>query len=288
MNERLNGGDALNALVSTQWLAGELGAEDLRVFDASWYLPTEQRDAKAEYRRAHIPGARFFDIDAVADTQSSLPHMVPTSAQFERMVGALGISNATRIVFYDQKGLFSAPRAWWLMRLFGHEQCAVLDGGLPRWRAEDRALEQGETTPAVAATYRARFNARRLRGLGDVLANITTQRELVLDARSADRFHARVPEPRPGMRGGHVPGSRNLPFNELLTPQQTLLSPSELRERFELRGVDANSEVITSCGSGLTAAVLSLGLHVAGLPMGALYDGSWSEWGARQDTPIDV
>jgi thiosulfate/3-mercaptopyruvate sulfurtransferase len=288
VNERLNGGDALNALVSTQWLAGELGAEDLRVFDASWYLPTEQRDAKAEYRRAHIPGARFFDIDAVADTQSSLPHMVPTSAQFERMVGALGISNATRIVFYDQKGLFSAPRAWWLMRLFGHEQCAVLDGGLPRWRAEDRALEQGETTPAVAATYRARFNARRLRGLGDVLANITTQRELVLDARSADRFHARVPEPRPGMRGGHVPGSRNLPFNELLTPQQTLLSPSELRERFELRGVDANSEVITSCGSGLTAAVLSLGLHVAGLPMGALYDGSWSEWGARQDTPIDV
>jgi thiosulfate/3-mercaptopyruvate sulfurtransferase len=288
VNERLNGGDALNALVSTQWLAAELGAEDLLVFDASWYLPTEQRDAKAEYRRAHIPGARFFDIDAVADTQSSLPHMVPSSAQFERMVGALGVSNASRIVFYDQKGLFSAPRAWWLMRLFGHEQCAVLDGGLPKWRAEDRALEQGESTAAVAATYRARFNARRLRGLGDVLANVTTQRELVLDARSADRFHARVPEPRPGMRGGHVPGSRNLPFNELLTPQQTLLPPTELKERFQLRGVDANSEVITSCGSGLTAAVLSLGLHVAGLPMGALYDGSWSEWGARQDTPIDV
>jgi thiosulfate/3-mercaptopyruvate sulfurtransferase len=288
VNERLNGGDALNALVSTQWLAGELGAQDLLVFDASWYLPTEQRDAKAEYRRAHIPGARFFDIDAVADTQSSLPHMVPTSAQFERMVGALGVSNASRIVFYDQKGIFSAPRAWWLMRLFGHEQCAVLDGGLPKWRAEDHPLEQGETTAAVAAIYHARFNARRLRGLGDVLANVTTQRELVLDARSADRFHARVPEPRPGMRGGHVPGSRNLPFNELLTPQQTLLPPAELKERFQLRGVDANSEVITSCGSGLTAAVLSLGLHVAGLPMGALYDGSWSEWGARQDTPIDV
>ncbi|HWW21983.1 MAG TPA: 3-mercaptopyruvate sulfurtransferase [Steroidobacteraceae bacterium] len=281
-------GDTLKALVSTDWLAGELGAADLRVFDASWYLPTEQRDAKAEYERAHIAGARFFDIDAVADTQSSLPHMVPTTAQFERMIGALGVCNASRIVFYDQKGLFSAPRAWWLMRLFGHEQCAVLDGGLPKWRAEDRALQQTQAPAPAVTSYRAAFNARRLRGLGDVLANVTTRRELLLDARSAERFHARVPEPRPGLRGGHVPGSRNLPFSELLTPQQTLLPAGELKARFQASGVDASREVITSCGSGLTAAILSLALHEAGLPMGALYDGSWSEWGARQDTPIDV
>lgn len=274
--------------MSTQWLAAELGASDLLVFDASWYMPAERRDAHVEYQRAHVPGARFFDIDAVADTTSSLPHMVPTSAQFERMVGALGISNASRIVFYDQMGIRSAPRAWWLMRLFGHEQCAVLDGGLPKWRAENHPLQQGEPDPVTAAGYRATLNARRLRGLGDVLANLSTHRELLLDARSADRFHARVPEPRPGLRGGHIPGSHNLPFNELLTSQQTLLPAEQLKARFQTLGVDANSEVVTSCGSGLTAAVLSLGLEVAGLPMGALYDGSWTEWGARQDTPIDV
>jgi thiosulfate/3-mercaptopyruvate sulfurtransferase len=278
----------LKALVSTEWLAQELVASDLVVFDASWYLPAEKREARAEFRDAHIPGARFFDIDAVADTQSSLPHMVPATAQFERMLGELGVSNSSRIVFYDQKGIFSAPRAWWLMRLFGSEQCAVLDGGLPRWRAENRPVQQGEAPTPAQAMYRATLNARHLRGLGDVLANLKSQREIVLDARSADRFHARVPEPRPGLRGGHVPGSHNLPFTELLTPRQTMLSAPELRARFQAAGVDANAAVITSCGSGLTAAVLSLGLEVAGLPMGALYDGSWSEWGARTDTPIDV
>jgi thiosulfate/3-mercaptopyruvate sulfurtransferase len=214
--------------------------------------------------------------------------MVPTTAQFERMIGQLGVANSSRVVFYDQKGIFSAPRAWWLMQVFGHEQCAVLDGGLPKWRAEGRPLQQAEPPAASPETYHATLNARRVRGLGDVLANVTSRRELLLDARSLDRFHARVPEPRPGMRGGHVPGSCNLPFNELLTSQHTLLSPEELRARFQARGVDENTQVITSCGSGLTAAVLSLGLTVAGLPMGALYDGSWSEWGARQDTPIDV
>jgi thiosulfate/3-mercaptopyruvate sulfurtransferase len=278
----------LKALVSTQWLAGELGAGDLLVFDASWYLPSEQRDARAEYRSVHIAGAGFFDIDAVADTQSSLPHMVPTTAQFERMIGALGVSNASRVVFYDQRGIFSAPRAWWLMRLFGHEQCAVLDGGLPKWRAEGHPIVQGEAPVPTPQNYRAAFKARLLRGLGDVLANLTSQREIVLDARAADRFHARVPEPRPGLRGGHVPGSHSLPFSELLSAQQTLLSPAELRTRFAAHGVDGASAVITSCGSGLTAAVLSLGLEVAGLPVGALYDGSWSEWGSREDTPVDV
>lgn len=277
----------MQSLVSTDWLAAQLGAPDLVVFDASWYLPTEQRDALALYRAAHLPGARFFDIDRIADTESALPHMAPTAARFEHLIGALGVSNAHRVVFYDQKGIFSAARGWWLMRLFGHENSAVLDGGLPKWQREGRAVTSGEESPPAVAKFRAAYNARRLRGLGDVRANIESRRELLLDARSADRFHARVPEPRAGMRGGHVPGSRNLPYNELLQNGETLLSPNVLRERFAAAGVGADSAVITSCGSGLTAAVLSLGLDVAGYPMGALYDGSWAEWGGRDDTAIE-
>lgn len=282
----------MDNLLSTEALAAELGAADLVVCDATLFAPGDARAARSLYAAARIPGARYFDINAIADTMSELPHMVPPVSRFEQLVSELGIGNASRVVFYDQLGLFSAARAWWLLRLFGHEQVAVLDGGLPKWQREGRALRSGEASaaaqnsPPAPPRYQASLHARRLRGLGDMLDNVRTQRELVLDARSADRFHARVPEVRAGLRSGHIPGACSIPYSELLSPDQTLLPPDALRARFARAGVTADSAVVTSCGSGITAAVLTLGLAVAGLPEGALYDGSWTEWGGRPDTPI--
>lgn len=271
-------------LVDDAWLRAHLGDVGLVVLDATLYLPNEGRDAEAEFAAGHIPGARFFDINAFADPDTDLPHMVPAAGRFARLAGALGIGSNSLVVCYDQRGLFSAARAWWLLRLFGHERAAVLDGGLPAWNGE---VEQGAARPVAAATFRPVLHANRLRGIGDLLGNLRSHTELVLDARAAGRFDASVPEPRPGMRGGHIPNARSLPFTELLTPQGTMLPPDQLRARLLAAGVDGSRPVVTSCGSGVTACVLTLAMAVAGLPEGAVYDGSWTEWGGRPDTPVE-
>ncbi len=278
----------MGPLVTTDFLANELGTPGLVVFDATKYLPNEPKDGRTEFLRAHIPGARYFDIDQIADPDTDLPHMVPTPGRFAKLMGALGVGNASRIVFYDQKGLASAARGWWLMGLFGHDNAAVLDGGLPKWLREGRASEDGEPEPAATAEFRPDYRAGHLRGVGDMLRNVMTQTEQVLDARAAGRFTGAVPEPRAGMRSGHIPGSVSLPYTDLLHPDGTFRPAAEVRGRFEAAGVAGGRTVITSCGSGVTACILTLGLRVAGLPEGAVYDGSWTEWGGRSDTPVEV
>jgi thiosulfate/3-mercaptopyruvate sulfurtransferase len=276
----------MDPLVSTEWLAAHLGAPDLVVFDATYYLPNEGKDGRAEYEAAHIPGALFFDIDEIADPDTDLPHMVPTPGRFARLMTALGVGPATRVVFYDQKGLASAARGWWLLRLFGHDEVAVLDGGLPKWRAEGRPIAQGrEPSRPAAAPFPPRFRARLLRGLGDLLDDLAHGREIVLDARSAGRFAGEEPEPRDGVSPGCIPGSRNLPYTELLTPERTFRPPEELRALFAARGIDGSRPVVVSCGSGVSAAMLALGMRLAGLPDPALYDGSWTEWATHPATP---
>lgn len=273
-------------LVSTAWLAEHLGDADLVIFDTTKYLPNEPKDGRAEFALAHIPGARFFDIDDIADPDTDLPHMVPTAGLFARKLAALGVNNADLVVFYDQKGLASAARGWWMMGLFGHDRAAVLDGGLPKWRAEGRPTATGAAREVAPGNFRPDWRPTRVRGVGDMLANVGSRQELVLDARAAGRFTGAVPEPRAGMRSGHIPGSANLPYTELLAPDQTLLPPDALRARLAAAGVNGSRPVVTSCGSGVTATILTLAMVVAGLPAGAVYDGSWTEWGGRADTPI--
>jgi thiosulfate/3-mercaptopyruvate sulfurtransferase len=278
----------MGPLVTTDWLAAELGKPDLIVFDATKYLPNEPKDGVAEFRRAHIPGARYFDIDQIADQDTDLPHMVPTPGRFAKLMGELGVANTSRIVFYDQKGLASAARGWWLMGLFGHDAAVVLDGGLPKWQRENRPVEAGDPSAPSPTIYRPDYRAARLRGVGDVLDNVESRGELVLDARAAGRFTGETPEPRAGMRSGHIPGSASLPYTDLLNADGTFRSPEAIRDRFAQAGVTADRPVVTSCGSGVTACILTLGLRLAGLPEGAVYDGSWTEWGGRSDTPVET
>jgi thiosulfate/3-mercaptopyruvate sulfurtransferase len=277
----------MDNLVSTAWLAAELGKPDLLVFDCTKYLPNEPLDGRAEFAKAHIPGARYFDIDEFADPDTDLPHMIPTPGRFAKLAGAAGISNASRVVFYDQKGLASAARGWWLMRLFGHEAAAVLDGGLPKWGAEGRPTESGEPAPAKAASFVPDFRADRVAGIGDV-KRIVRQGgggAVILDARAKNRFDGTAPEIRPGIASGHMPGARNLPYTQLLNADQTMKPPEALRALYAAAGVGGTAPVVTSCGSGVTACILTLGMVRAGLPEGAMYDGSWTEWGGRPETP---
>lgn len=276
----------MSPLVSVTWLADRLGADDLVVFDATKFLPNEGRDGAAEYTAGHVPGARFFDIDVVADPDTTLPHMVPSAGRFERLMGGMGVHNNDTIVFYDAKGIASSPRGWWLMTLFGHAQVAVLDGGLPAWRRAGQPVEAGPPPRVVPAEYRASLRNEMLRGIGDMLRQDTDR--VVLDARAAGRFAGTAPEPRAGLVSGHMPGSISLPFTELLAPDGTMLPADALRARLRDSGVDGSRPVVTSCGTGVTATILTLAMVQAGLPAGAVYDGSWTEWASRSDTPKET
>ncbi|MEE8226372.1 MAG: 3-mercaptopyruvate sulfurtransferase [Kiloniellales bacterium] len=274
------------SLVGTGWLAEHLEAPDVRIVDASYYLPHEGLDPRAEFEAHHIPGAVFFDIDEIADTTSDLPHMIPPPEKFSARVRKLGLGDGVRIVVYDQRGIFSAPRVWWTFRLFGHEDVAVLDGGLPKWLAEGRPVEDGPADPSERH-FTARTNSFMVRDLDQMVKNLEKGREQVLDARSRARFEGSEAEPRPGLRPGHIPNSRCLPLTELLDPRtQTMLPAKELCRRFEAAGIDMHRPVVTTCGSGVTAAVLALGLSIAGHKDVAVYDGSWAEWGQPGDTPV--
>lgn len=264
--------------VTTSWLAEHLGSPGLAIVDASWHLPTAGRSARAEYTAAHIPGAVFFDIDAVADQKSGLPHMLPSEAAFGAAVGALGIGDDMTIVVYDSLGLFSAARGWWTFFVFGARNVYVLEGGLPQWREEGRPLESGEVA-RPPASFIARLDRSRVAGAEEVAEASETGSAQILDARSGERFRGEAPEPRPGVRPGHIPGARNLPFPEVLADGR-LKAPEELRATVAAAGIDPARPVITSCGSGVTAAILWMALDSLGTPPAALYDGSWSEWGA--------
>jgi thiosulfate/3-mercaptopyruvate sulfurtransferase len=277
-----------DSIVRTEWLAAHLNDPHLRIVDGSWHMPQLKRDARAEFEKAHIPGAVFFDIDAIADRGNPLPHMLPSATDFARAVGALGIGNSDRVIVYDVRGIISAARVWWTFRAFGHEAVAVMDGGLRKWRAEGRPIASGlaASTPRIFAARGPR--PELVRDLEAMRANVESKQEQVLDARSAGRFTATEPEPRAGLRGGHIPGSINLPYEQLYRSDGTLVPPADMKAVFERAGVDLTKPVATTCGSGITASVLALGLHLLGHRHVAVYDGSWTEWGGRDDTPIET
>ena len=276
-----------DALVSTDWLAQHLDAPDVRVVDGSYFMAETGRDARAEYYERHIPGAVFFDINEIADTDNPLPHMMPRQEKFASRVRKLGLGDGVRIVVYDGLGLFSAARVWWMFRVFGHTDIAVLDGGLPKWLAEDRPVTDDETMPRERH-FTSRLNSLLLRDLDQMTANLESKREQVIDARSPGRFEGREAEPRPGLRAGHIPGSRDLHYRRLLGPGTgTMVDAKTLHGLFGEASLDLSRPVTASCGSGVTAAILALGLYLIGYPDTAVYDGSWSEWGSREDTPIE-
>ena len=278
---------ARNPLVDTAWLAAHLNAPDVKVVDATGFLPTIARDARREYAEAHIPGAVYFDIDEVADDANPLPHMLPDPVKFSSRARRLGLGDGTRIVIYDDNKYSASARAWWMFRVFGHPEVAVLNGGLAKWRAEGRPVTDEPVTPREAH-FTARQNNLLVRDLEQMRANLLSRREQVIDARSRGRFAGTEPEPRSGLRGGHIPGSVSLPHLELIGADGTLLPTAELQRRFDASGVDLSRPIVTTCGSGVTASTLTLALYQLGREDVAVYDGSWSEWGGRSDTPVET
>ena len=275
-------------LVGTAWLADHLDDPSVRLIDSTYFLPDAGRDAAAEYATGHIPGAVFFDIDAIADASNPLPHMLPSPELFAERVGALGIGNDDFVVSYDSHGLFSAARAWWMFRVFGHDKVAVLDGGLPRWTGDGHVVDDRPVTPAPAR-FEARFRPELVRSSDDILANLSGGVARVVDVRSPGRFEGSEPEPRPECRSGHIPASTNLHYASLIDREtRKLLAPDDLKARFEEPGLSGDGPFIASCGSGVTACIFALAKQVTGHDAVAIYDGSWTEWGSRDDLPLET